>query len=349
VEVMRAGANQISYRVSGDTSKLLLVRGKNVKGEPLSNGGRSSTKFPGGPITANEIFQGSAAEVEFLVARTVSEGTFSFALEKGFPHVASLNMRTEPISFSRYSKNEFKRDLAKPVSVNRFMKPKSTATAGPVVVDLDQMVAFFNLGMNLSVFLPSMRNMEQTLTAVELEIDSMQLADGNVKRPEKGKPWRTFVPMSRSGRDAYLKGRAQIEIAVKGVQPANVRSVSGHITLRAAETPKLSAIDATLLGKATPTPCGLVMVTEISRSRMRLEGKGSQECVYGTRALAGGQDLPVYNTVLRQTEAGWELDLGMNGLPDRVELVTASKKHTSRYPFTLKMEVASSTPVQARQ
>jgi hypothetical protein len=349
VEVMRAGANEISYRVSGDTSKLLLVRGKNAKGEPLSSGGRSSTKFPGGPISAHDSFQGSAAEVEFLVARAIDEKTFSFALENTFPRAAVRNMRGEAVSFTRYTRHEFKRDLAKPVSVNRFMKPKSSANAGPVVVDLDQMFAFLNIGVNLSVYLPLMRNMDQALTAVELEIDSMQLADGTVTHPEKDKPWRIFVPMSRSGRDAYLKGNARIEVAVKGVQPANVFSVSGYITLRAAEKPKLSAIDATLLGKASPTPCGLVMVTEISRSRMRLEGKGSQECVYGIRALAGGRDLPVYNTVLRQTEAGWELDLGMNSLPERLELVTASKKHTSRYPFTLKMEAASSAPGQARQ
>jgi hypothetical protein len=348
VEVLRVGANEISYRVSGDTSKLLLVRGKNAKGEILSNGGRSSTKFPGGPISAQDAFQGSAAEVEFLVARAIDEETFPFALANAFPQAAARTMRNKPVSFSRYTRNELKRDLAKPVGVNRYMQPKGSAKAGPAVVDLDQLYAFFNMGMNLSVYLPLMKNMEQALTAVELEIDSMQLADGSVVRPEKEKPWRAFVPMGRSGGDAYLKGTASIELAVKGVRPENVRSVNGHIMLRAAERPKLSAVDATRLGKSTPTPCGPVMVTEISRSRVRLEGKGRQECVYGTRALAGGRDLAVYNTALRQTGAGWELDLDMNGLPDKVELVTASKRHTSRYPFTLHRGAASGAPAQAR-
>lgn len=341
VEVMRVEKNGISYRISGEIARLLLVRGKNAKGEVLTGAGHSSMQVPGGASSASQKFRGEATEVEFVVARAVEELKFPFTLENAFPRMTEQNTRKEPISFSRYKRNEFKRDLAKPVVMNSESKPISTTNAGQIVIALEQMHAFFGMGLNLSVYLPLLRNVEETLTAVEVEIDSLKFADGKEERPAKGNPWRTFVPISRSGNNPHLKGSARIETTVKEVNSATVKSVTGSLALHVAEFPRATSIDGTVLGKAQNSSCGPVMVSEISRNKISLEGMGNQGCVYAVRALASGQDLFVRNQRFRKTESGWAVDFGTSGLADRLEIISAPKTHTIRYPFKLKVETTA--------
>ncbi len=337
VEVLSVDKNEISYRVSGDTARLLLVRGKNAAGKILTSGGGSSTQIPGDALSAKQEFRGEAADIEFVIARTVEEKTFPFTLENALPRIEP-DRRSQPVAFARYPGSEFKRDLTKSFSVQRFMKPASTTNAGPAVVDLNQIGAFLNMGLNISVYLPLVKNLEGTLSAIDVEIDSLSLANGTIVRPEKGSFWRASMPMSRSGDDPYFHGAARIETTMKGETPAHVRSVSGHVTMRVAEGLKSVSISGTAFAQAQNTPCGPVTITELGWSRMILEGASDPECVYAVLPSQGGNQLFVRHQSIHKTETGWSADLQASGLPDTVEVVAAPKIHKVRYPFTLKTE-----------
>lgn len=337
VEVLSVGKNEITYRVSGDTTSLLMVRGINSQGKVLSFGGGSSTQVPGGPLSASRAFLGEASDIEFIIARAVEEKTFPFTLQNALPQIEP-DSRSQPVAFARYPGSEFKRDLAKPFSVQHFMKPASSTNAGPVVVDLNQIGSFLNMGLNFTVYLPLVRNLEGTLSAIDVEVDSLSLTNGTVVRPEKGSFWRASVPMNRSGNDSYFHGTARIETTIKGETPAHVQAVSGHVSMRIAEVPKSVPINGTAFAQVQNTPCGPVTITELGRSKMVLEGAGDPECVYAFLPSLGGQQLFIRHQSLRKTETGWSADLQTSGLPDKVEIVTAPKVHKVRYPFKLKTE-----------
>lgn len=350
VVIMRVGRNNIAYRVSGDTKRLLLMRAKNAKGQVLSSAGGSKTNFLGGPVSASQEFYGDAAIVEFVVALSMEEKSFPFTLENALPHVAdqNLNLRSEPVPFARYSQKELKADLAKQITVQRYSKPISSINGGPVVIDLMYMQSLRGTGPTLDVYLPRIKNLEDTLTAIDVQIDALKLSDGKQEQPPKGSRWHSFVPMNGYNNYPYLKGSARIGTEVKELSPASVQSVVGHVSINIAENVKTATVKGNLLGQSQNSPCGPVVVSEIGRVRMTLEGTGNAGCVYSVRAFTSGkQQLFISNQSIHETEKGWELSFGTSGVPDGIEIIAASKAHKRSYPFTLKTDTPATERMKA--
>lgn len=350
IEVTRAGAGRIGYRVSGDLERLLEVRAKNAKGQVLANSSRMSTG-DGAAKSVSQEFQGEAAEIEFALASALTEHLFPFVLTDVIPGGRDPMVRTRALTFPPYAPAQLKRDLAKPFEVRRFSSPKATAAAGPIVVDIEQVQSFRSLQLHVASFLPPLENVEGALTAVVLDVDSLTLADGSVQRPtDANAPWRVFLPLKGAGGNrSYLEARGRIDTGVKTERETHVKSINGRVSLRLPVKLKPIRIPGRALGAVQETACGPVQLTQIGRERVKIAGAGDAGCIFAVRPIdAAGQELWTSDGEVAPAEGGWSLTLDVKGSADTFELVTAPKSQVKTYPFTLDLGVSAPAKTAGR-
>ena len=344
IEVTRADAGRIAYRVSGDSNRLMEVRAKNAKGQVLANSSRMS--MGGTAKSVSQEFQGEAAEVEFAVASVLTEHTFPFVLTDVMPGRGDPRVRMKALAFAPYAPAQLKRDLAKPFEVRRFSSPKGTAAAGPIVVDIERVLSFRSLELHMASFLPPLENLEGALTAAVLDVDSLTLTDGSVQRPtDANAPWRLFLPLS--SKVSYLEARGRIDTGIKTERETQVKSITGRVSLRLPVKLKHIRIPGRALGAVQETACGPVRLTQIGRERVEIAGAGDAGCIFAVRPIdAAGQELWTSSGEIAPAGAGWSLTLDVKGGADTFELVMAPKSQVKTYPFTLELG-ASNPPTTA--
>jgi len=343
IELTQVEPSAISYRVSGDTDRLLLLRAKNAKGEVLAQ--VSSFKMDGvwgSGKSVTQAFAGVPASVEFVVARAVEQKNYAFELKGARPQSQNARAMDKAPTFGPYPKIELGRDLRQSITVKRFQPPMASAKAGPAIVDLEWANAFKSLRLGLALYLPPLKNLEGALSAAEVEIQGLTLVDGTVRRPRIGElHWRTLVPMNRAGNELF-SGRAAFDTGIES--PADsLRSIAGRVSLHLPLVlQKTSA--AVEVGAQTDTSCGSIELTEITRGGLTLAGAGDPACLFAVRALnAEGKDLRVSNGAIEWTAKDWRDRFTVSGIPSSLELVTLKKSETLNFPFVLQRSGGGNT------
>lgn len=331
VELTQVSLGSIGYRASGAVDRLLHVRAKNARGEVLSRG--SSMSSGDTAKSVQREFRGTIASIEWVVASAIEERDFPFEL-----HDARLlaqngwaDKSDEP--FHGYSKAELARDLAQTVKPNRFGTPFATTTAGPVLLDFDRIGSFGNLRLDLSLFMPPLKNLDGALSAAEIQLDALTLADGTVQRPAAdASPWTSMVFLKRFGDDPY-RGDASIDTGLE-VKRQDLASVSGRVLLRVPRAMEITTVSAAEVAATTDTACGPVLLTEVSQRGLSIEGTGDPACIYAAHALgADDKEMQISDAKLETRPGAWVAKVSTNGTPSAIELVVGKEVERMEFSF----------------
>lgn len=332
VELTQVNPDSIDYRVSGAVDRLLHVRAKNGRGEVLSRSGSMSS----GSSTAKSVqqqFKGKVAGIEWVVARAIEERELPFELDDARVPAENGWADKSDKPFYAYSKAEFVRDLAQTVKPNRFGTPLATATAGPVLLDFDRMASFGNLRLDFSLFVPSLQNLDGSLSAAQIRLDALTLTDGTVQRPTaNASSWASMVSLKHFGDDPY-RGDASIDTGLE-IKRQDLASVAGRVLLRMPRAVASATVSTAEVGATTDTACGPVLLTEVSQRGLSIEGSGDPACIYAAHALgADGKEMQIGDTKIEMRPGVWVAKLSTNGTPNAIELVAGKDVEQVEFPF----------------
>lgn len=339
IEVTKIESGTVSYRVSGETERLLHLRAKNAKGEPLAWGGTYAMggAFGSGKSVTRE-FKGQVASVEFVLAQAVEQKDFAFELKGAHPQKTDSWTIDKPPTYEAVSKEELKRDYAKQVSAPKRYRPpvaSGKAGAGLGIVDLEMVNIFRNLQLHFSLYLPPLKNLDGSIAAAELEVREIVQADGTVHHPVAGGAvWRMPLTLSGSGDDA-VSGRTSLETGIETKSDA-LRSVSGRLWMNVPLALEKTTFPVADVGAEMATHCGMMRIIEVKRDGVSLEGSGDAACLFALRAFDGeGKNMRINNVSIKRKPQGWQGTLSLNGVPGSLELVMMKKIKRMDFPFTL--------------
>lgn len=345
IEVTKIEAGSVSYRVSGESERLLHLRAKNAKGEPLAWGGTFSmgSMFGSGKSVTRE-FKGQVASLEFVLAKAIEQKDFAFELTQVRPQKTDKWTLDNPPVYEAVTKAELKRDYAKKAATpKRYRTPVASANAGAgiAVVDLESVSTFRNLQLYFSLYLPPLKNLDGALSAAELEVQEIVQADGTVHHPvDGGAVWRMPVLLSRNG-DDNVSGRANLETAIETKNDA-LSSVSGRLWVNVPLALEITIFPVADAGTEMATPCGPVRLTEIAREAVSIDGYGDMGCLFAVRALnAEGKFMRINSVDMKRKLQNWQGKISLNGVPSSLELVTVKQSKRMAFPFGLSVAASS--------
>jgi hypothetical protein len=339
IEITKLGAGAVSYRVSGETERLLHLRAKNAKGEPLawSSSFSMGAAFGSGKTVTRE-FKGQVASMEFVLAQTIEQKDFAFELKNARPQKIDTWTVGKSSVYEAVSKEEIKRDYARQAAEpKRFRSPVASgkAGAGIGIVDLDMVNTFRNLQLYFSLHLPPLKNLGDSMGAAELEVREIVQADGTVHHPVEGSAvWRLPMMLSRSGDDS-VSGRENLETGIATKSDA-LRLVSGRLWMNIPLSLEKATFPVADVGAKMATSCGAMRITEIMRDAVSLEGSGDTACLFAVRAFGNeGKEMRINNISVKRKPQSWQARLSLNGVPNSLELVMVKKSKRMDFPFTL--------------
>ena len=183
------------------------------------------------------------------------------------------------------------------------------------------------------------------MSAAEIEIQKLSFADGSSHQAADGQTsWRVPVAISQNNQDAYVSGRTELDTAYAD-KKSKLTSVAGQLWLNLPLALENITLPLTDVGAQSVTTCGPILLTEIARGSVTLEGTGDPACLFAIRALnVEGNDMRISNTKIKRTQQKWQINLSLNGLPNTLEFYMLKKSERLKYPFTLTLGEASTTP-----
>jgi hypothetical protein len=345
IEITKLEAGSVSYRVSGEIERLLHLRAKNAKGEPLAWGGTFSmgSAFGSGKSVTRE-FKGQPASLEFVLAQAIEQKDFAFELKGARPQKNDNWTIDKAPVYEAVSKEDLKRDYTKQVvEPKRYRPPVASgkAGAGLGIVDLEMVSTFRKLQLYFSLYLPPLKNLDGSIAAAEVEVREIVQADGTVHHPvEGGAVWRMPVTLSRSGDDS-VSGRESLETGIE-TKSDTLRSVSGRLWMNIPLALEKTIIPVADVGTEMATSCGAMRIVEIMRDAVSLEGSGDTACLFALRAFnAEGRGMRINGISIKRKSQNWQGKLSLNGVPSSLELVMVKKSKRMEYPFTLTVPASS--------
>lgn len=338
IEITKVETGAVSYRVSGKLERLLHLRAKNAKGENLSWGGAFSM---GNPVSAGKSttveYKGKISSLEFVLAQTIEQKDFPFELKNIHPQAKDGWLLDKPLVYEAQKKADIKRDFAQQVvTPKRYQQPVFNTRVGPAMVDLGRVSTFRDMQLSFVLYMPLLKNLNGSLSAAELDIQKLTLADGSIHQPADGQAaWHVPVALSRNNIDDYLTGLAEVETGISG-KGDKLNSISGMLWLNVPLAFDKATFPLTAVGAQLATSCGSMLITEISRKGVTLEGSGDPACLFAVRALnEEGKDMRTSNSSIKRLPQSWVLKISLYGLPNSLELIMAKKSERLAYPFSL--------------
>ena len=183
VKFRDGGTSNLSFQTSGDTRRILDIRGLNANGQVLESGSSMSSDvwFGGGKNVSMEYY-GSVAAAEVVLAERFDAVHYRFALPGAFPKISSDFERTVPTqAIATPDAVSAAMEAPAPVVSFEYSTPVATAQAGPAFLALDQIQAnpFMGLYTQLEVYVAADMPLDNQLSGATIALDSAELADGS--------------------------------------------------------------------------------------------------------------------------------------------------------------------------
>jgi len=181
----KSNASTLSYQLSGDTHRLLAVRGLNDAGEVLSESSSSWGKnWFGGGKNASISIQGEASQVEVFIATELETVTFPFNLASAYPSMTS-NFNTTPPTVTPVETALFEGavETSAPVVEHSFYDPEQEVTAGPGRLAIQRLDVsnFQGLFAQMQLYVPNTVPIAHQLAGARVTFTTARLPDGRTR------------------------------------------------------------------------------------------------------------------------------------------------------------------------
>lgn len=247
VRFRQSSPSSLDYQTSGETHRVVAVRGLNGDGRVLASGSSMwSDDWFGGGKSASVSLRGTIAEAEVVLAEAVEPLRYSFELPGAFPPVAARDrLFHEPAPPATPESLAAALHQPPPAVTFSYREPTQTTPAGPALLALQSLQAssFMGLVAQLELYVSDDLPLLGQLNGASLFIDRA-LSNGTAVELDLAAP----VTFSRDGGywvngeyqpDAerpWLKGQASLQ--APDYEAGEPTAVEGRLLLRASTDPR---------------------------------------------------------------------------------------------------------------
>ena len=345
VELTGVRDSGFSYRIRGDTARVLHVAALNRQSRPLASPNAWSAELLGAPGRLGAVdFTGELGSVQVVFSLLDHPVRYAFVLADARPGSDGEEFATESMEFIEYTPAQFFREF-EPKFGHPFKphaKPYALATAGPFTLTLDGIAVLEGLEPRISVLAPDLPNLSYNLTGLELVLESIALRGGKqARRADHARaeaPWKYMVtPRHRFGRQE-LSVSLPVPTHVDA-DPGDVQSLAGELQLRLPHDVYSVALPSVEPGTTITAGGVVVTVRELTRDRFSLSVDGEAERVVGVQTFnADDRELYIEGSSTERTPQGSLMTVRVHGRPARINVQVAREINRFSYPFRLQIE-----------
>jgi hypothetical protein len=280
-----AGADgQLSYAISGREDMLLAIRGRNAQGQALkSSGGSSMSGLFGSEKHVSKTFLGEIASVEVILVERESSTRYPFTLEDVAPRLRSRFAGGDNAVVAQ-DREAFRKEI----SGSDLGSGCQTGTmpAGPVqpfqlCLAGAQLLWGGHVNTSFELLSPTSRSIEGNLSALELAVDAIWVADPSTQAAEPQRiPARggDFASPEQHFRSPHLEDHLWLDCEVEEEPPnQQLTHVDGRLIHRLPTKLFPLRLDVSKLGNEIEYTNGFSMkLDEISENGMRIWMRGDR-------------------------------------------------------------------------
>ncbi|HKX11010.1 MAG TPA: hypothetical protein VJN67_22625, partial [Stellaceae bacterium] len=347
VTLSHVTGGSLSYQVTGERDRVLLIRALNAKGQPLASPMKVSGDLLLGSGTAGRMdFSGTIKTIEIVFAAEEQKAEFPFALTD-----FSLAGEARPLAgddtpdFPPYSDQAFRAQFTQPLPASEKAQPRlAVAQVTPFEISLDKAQPFFQLSLGMTVRAPDAPSFRRRFNLGELQLTRVALKDGTILTPPASAGsaktdrsiWSAPLRFMSAAKQGALAETSSFSIDSKA-KPDDLKSVEGTLSLRYPVILDTLRLGDLSVGQSAQSGTTNLAVTARTRQGITLETSESADRVVYVRLLnAEGQALMFSSPqVTALPGGGARIELSPFNAPARAEIVIAREMESAAFPFNL--------------
>lgn len=340
-------ASTLSYRISGETHRLLAVRGLNTAGQVLSESSSSwGDNWFGGGKNASISIQGEASQVEVFIATELETIAFPFNLASAYPSMTS-DFNTTPPAVFNVEANAFDRavEASPPVVEYPYNEPEQEVTVGPgrLAIQRFEVSDFQGLYAQMQLYVPNTVPIAHQLAGAVVTFTTARLPDGRTRAlnastvvalgPDGGY-WNNgeFVPDPER---PWWRGEAMLQMSdYEGDTPVSVLGQIRYQAPLAIATGALSTRPGSRWSDGNMT----IDVREWRTGEIGLSVSGQTDRLLSIQAFDASGERVDNNVSLSNWFGEPMLWVKVADRPERLQLQLAEQVAERSYPFELGLE-----------
>jgi len=287
VAISQVAGGTLSYQITGERDRVLLIRALNAKGQQLASHMKlSGDLLLGSGFAARADYAGSIAALEIVFAATEETAEFPFALNDfSFAGEKRALARDDTPDFQPYGRQAFQAQYSTPLPPPEKPQPRLAVTeVGPFEISIDKAQPFFQLSLSMSVRGPDAPGFRRRFNLGDLELTRIALRDGAALTPpdRTGKAadrsvWSVPLRFQSSPKSAVLAASENFSIDTKA-KPQDLQSIEGSLTLRLPTALETVRLDDLAVGQTVRS--GGMTVTVTGRGRQSLTVETNQDAAH---------------------------------------------------------------------
>lgn len=342
IKLGRSEPGAIAYEISGNSDRVLAVRGLNKDGAQLRDDGSSaSDRLLSAGKTVNKSFTGTPVAVEFVVAAEETEQRYPFEIAPVAPRFDRWDL-PGPFRVAATSGTLFRRDSAGlDLSSACEGRPADSQVAPFQLCPQSFRAGWGGFSAQFEVFGPQSPALLGNLSALELRLDSVDAGKDETSHEPLG--LGRFVNLRQAYGSDHLEDTPWVQGDLpEALEDKTIRAVQGRLVARLPLELDHLSLPVGELGSQASHGNGLkVRLVGFQSGSLQLEVSGPRErLVQFVPRDAEGQALAVNNTRLdADDETGqWRASLSVSGRPTSLDIVFAAAQEVLEYPFDMPIE-----------
>ncbi|MGD8843660.1 MAG: hypothetical protein PVJ83_09320 [Gammaproteobacteria bacterium] len=338
VVVEQSASDTLSYKVYGDTRRVLALRGLNSAAQSLAGTSSVSGGFLFGEgLSASRSFAGQVASAELVLASGDVEKSFAFELDGARPRTSQNESQHPAVQVATYSLAQLQSDFSTaPELPAQADDIKADTSAGPFRVALDRMQSFFGLQTGLKVYAPQIPGLSDNLGALELEVSAIENAAGDnlIATAPQSSP----LQLSEDWQDqSRLQGQVNLQFETRA-PIADVRKVRGELHLRLPQKIAPVTIDSMNVGTSVGEGDKRITLKRIDERGFSLDFGAQRPALVAVNAYnAQGDSLWMPQPQVERKGDRWIGRFDVSGSAAKVELLRAEEQEQKTFPFELSL------------
>ena len=356
VKVTKLAGGSVSYDVTGERDRLLLLRALNAKGQPLDRSMMMSGDFLfGDGSTAQSEYHGAIDALDVVLAADEQTLTYPFTLtDFALTEEGRSSARDEAAEFQPYDEKALRRDYATPRrghdDVWKTLPPPEkpqprlgVAQLEPFELSFDKALSFYALKLDFGVRGPAAATFFRRFNVGQMRLTQIALKDGSVLTPPAGQDagnafapkWSAPLRFMSTPKQGVLGTTIDLLIDSKA-KPEELRAVAGALDLQFPQKIETLGLDDLSVGQSARWQDVTISVVARSRQGVSFQvSKDANRVVYIRLLNAQGEPLAFFGPqITTLPDGGARFQLSPLNQPARAQIVLASEIESRSLPFS---------------
>ena len=342
------GERMLSFETSGELSRILAVRALNADGQVLDSRGETSmSRLFGAGQAINRNISGEIDRVEVILATGIESLRYPFTLRTAYPPQDDSHYSRPGPGLADPAAMDAALAAGVPQQAQAFenMQPQATATAGPVVLALQDLRTggFYDFYARLRMRTPVIDGLGWNFSAGVIEVTEVAGADDDwtglgLRRAFELDPQGMIMNgVFQPDEDRpFMQADVDLRGAYDGPEVTRLR---GSVSLRAPTALQTARLEPFRLGETVEGAGVRLTPVALTAGAVRIAGAGRRERLVGMHLLDGeGRRVDRGVRFESGDEKGWSARLSIGSAPAALKLISSDAFVERSYDFTLETE-----------